>query len=229
MIKKALSDIRETLHRTQKSSILTNGTFFKTGPGDYAAHDRFMGVPVPALRKIAKDHAQLSFSAIQKLIQSKINEERLLALIILVNQYSKSDNEAKKLIYEFYIKNMRYVNNWNLVDASAHLIVGAYLFDKNKKILLTLAKSPILWEKRIAIVSTWYFTRQNEFEYTIKIAIILLSDKHDLIHKSVGWMLREMGKRNETVLIDFLKKYAKKMPRTMWRYATERVSAKDKV
>ena len=210
-----------------EKSVVTDATrsktvFFKTGPGEYAEGDEFIGVAVPNLRKIAKSFATLSLEEITCLITSKINEERLLALIILVNQYQKAPPFKQEELYQFYRDNLHHVNNWNLVDASAHLILGAQLEAKNKDILLTLAKSEIMWERRIAIVATWAFIRKNELDWTFKIATILLQDSHDLIHKAVGWMLREAGKRDEAKLVDFLEHNAQKMPRTMLRYAIEK-------
>ncbi|ACE05723.1 hypothetical protein Aasi_0285 [Candidatus Amoebophilus asiaticus 5a2] len=202
--------------------------FFKTGTGDYAEADEFIGVPVPVLRKIAKTFACISLEEIQQLIQSKINEERLLGLIILVNQYGKAPSESKDKIYLFYLSNLSNVNNWNLVDTSAHLIMGAHLLDKDKDILINLANSNSMWERRIAIVATWYFIRKNNLDWTFKIAEILLNDKHDLIHKAVGWMLREAGKRDQQQLILFLNQYTRLMPRTMLRYAIEKFSEQQK-
>lgn len=196
--------------------------FFKTGSGEYAAHDQFIGVTVPNIRTIAKKFATLSLKDIQTLLASPINEERLLALFILTNQYIKADLQNKEKLYLFYLDNLRYINNWNLVDASAHLIIGAYLFNNHKDLLITLAQSKNLWERRIAIVSTWYFIRQNNVEWTFKIALLLLNDTHDLIHKAVGWMLREAGKRDQDALVIFLDEHAKQMPRTMLRYAIEK-------
>jgi 3-methyladenine DNA glycosylase AlkD len=198
--------------------------FFKTGMGYYAEADEFIGVPVPVLRKIAKTFISLSLEEVQQLMHSKINEERLLALIILVYQYGKASNEFKEKIYLFYLNNLQHINNWNLVDTSAHLIMGAYLIDKNKDILINLAQSNIIWERRIAMVATWYFIRKNELKWTFKIAEILLYDKHDLIHKAVGWMLREAGKKDQNQLILFLNQYTPIMPRTMLRYAIEKFS-----
>jgi 3-methyladenine DNA glycosylase AlkD len=198
--------------------------FFKTGPGDYAADDRFLGITVPDLRKIAKNFKELSMPQIRKLIKSSFNEERLLALLILVHQYQRGSREKKSIIFEFYLKNTKYINNWNLVDASAHYIVGAHLFDQNAALLLKLAESTFLWERRIAIVATWYFIRQNELLWTLKIAKKLIQDDHDLIHKATGWMLREVGKKDEATLISFLNIHGSKMPRTMLRYAIERLS-----
>jgi 3-methyladenine DNA glycosylase AlkD len=204
--------------------------FFKTAPGGYAEHDRFIGVSVPELRKIAKDFSTLSMPELLLLLKSPINEERLLALIIKCNQYKKGNLKQCEVLYKSYLKHLKYVNNWNLVDSSAHLIVGAYLLNNNKDktILSTLAKSEDLWERRIAIVSTWYFIRHYQFDWTIKIAKILLKDSEDLIHKAVGWMLREMGKKDEKVLADFLAQHATLMPRTMLRYAIEKFSPKQR-
>lgn len=202
-----------------ESRRLSNISFFKTGKGEYSEHDQFIGIRVPQLRKIAKDFKNLSLNELQILILSPFNEERLLALIILENQYN-STNEVE--IYNFYIKNIVQVNNWNLVDQSAHNILGRYLFNRNKDLLISFANSKSLWERRIAMVATWYFIRNNHFDYTIKIAEMLLNDSHDLIHKASGWMLREMGKRDRLPLIDFLNKHSSKMPRTMLRYAIEK-------
>lgn len=202
--------------------------FFKTGPGDYAEHDQFLGVPTPRLRDIAKRYRELSSETIVELLQSPINEMRLLALIMLVDRYQKGRSSAQEEIFQLYCDHMPHINNWNLVDASAHHIIGAHLHSQDKSLLLELASSKIMWKRRIAIVSTWYFIRKNEFEWTVKIAEKLLNDKHDLIHKSVGWMLREMGKREENYLIRFLHQYASQMPRTMLRYAIEKLNDEQK-
>lgn len=206
----------------EKSSI-----YFKTGVGEYAEHDQFIGVKTGVLRSIAKAYHGLTLQEIQALIESPINEKRLLALYILVNQYQKGPFD-KETCYQFYIKNLRYINNWNLVDASAHWIVGAHLFHGDKEPLLTLAQSEIMWERRVAIVATWYFIRNDSLQWTTNLAERLLNDKHDLIHKAVGWMLREVGKRNQQVLIEFLERYANTMPRTMLRYSIERLSAEQR-
>ncbi len=201
----------------------TTRRFFKTGVGDYAEHDQFIGVSNPVLRSIAKEFHTLSISEIQTLIESPVNEKRMLALFILVNQYRKGPFD-KETCYQFYIKNLAHINNWNLVDASAHWIVGAHLMHGDKKPLLTLVKSEIMWERRVAIVATWYFIRHDSLEWTIKLAELLCHDRHDLIHKAVGWMLREAGKRDQNVLIGFLEQYANTMPRTMLRYSIEKLS-----
>ena len=216
-----ISDIRQQLQKIKTFSEEECARFYKTGAGEYAEHDRFLGISVPNLRKIAKQNDLLTWPNIQTLIESPFNEERLLALLILVNRFQKNKSE-QHVIYNFYLKNIKQVNNWNLVDASAHWIMGAYLFLKNKTILTTLSKSSVLWERRIAIVATGYFIRQNELTPTIKISTLLLHDENDLIHKAVGWILREMGKRDMSRLIYFIEKHAHTMPRTMLRYAIEK-------
>lgn len=200
--------------------------FFKTGKGEYGEGDEFYGIKVPVSRQIAKQFKALSSAEIQELLNSKVHEERLIALFILTEQYRKSDEEKKKSIFDFYLKNTKRVNNWDLVDLSAERVIGAYLFEKEKKILFKLAKSKNLWEKRIAIMSTFHFIKNNTFDTTFEIADILLEDEHDLIHKAVGWMLREIGKRNLKAEEDYLKKHYKKMPRTMLRYAIEKFPEK---
>lgn len=198
--------------------------FFKTGPGEYAEHDQFIGVSVPQLRRIAKQFQNNVLSDICELLHSNINEEGLLALFILICQYEKADSAQKKNLYQFYCDNLLHINNQNLVDSSAYHIVGNYLYDKDREFLFELAQSNNLWKRRIAIVATFFFIRNNDISSTIQIVQILISDSHDLIHKAVGWMLREVGKRNKCVLITFLKKHKHEMPRTMFRYAIERLS-----
>lgn len=196
--------------------------FFKTGPGEYGEGDIFLGIDVPTSRKIAKEFQNLKLIEIEELIKSKNHEERFIALLILILQYREKDEDEKKSIYNFYLKNTKHINNWDLVDVSAHHIVGDYLYDKEKRVLFKLAKSKNLWEKRIAIISTFNYIRKNRFIETLKISEILLNDDHDLIHKAVGWMLREVGKKDLKAEENFLKKHYKKMPRTMLRYAIER-------
>lgn len=215
-----------------KAKILAR--FFKTGKGEYGYGDVFLGIMVPQQRLLAKKYSQLPLGDIQKLLSSKIHEHRLTALFILINQYQeikKYKNEKikkrkLKTIFDFYLKNTRNINNWDLIDLSAPSIIGHYLLTRDRKILHKLAKSKSLWERRIAILASFYFIRSGEFDDTLKIAEILLNDKHDLIHKAVGWMLREVGKRNQAAEEKFLKKYYKKMPRTMLRYAIEKFDAK---
>ena len=199
--------------------------FFKTGRGEYGEGDIFLGIKVPEQRKVAKRHPNLSLREIQELLLSKVHEHRLTSLFILIDKYKKSDEKGKKEIFNFYLKNTRNINNWDLIDLSAPKIVGNYLLDKPRKILYKLAKSKNLWERRISILSTAAFIVNEEYRDTLKISGILLNDKHDLIHKGVGWMLREVGKRvSQEKEEEFLKKHYKKMPRTMLRYAIERFS-----
>lgn len=196
--------------------------FFKTGPGGYGEGDKFLGLSVPMLHEFSKQFLTLSIRDISVLLESKLHEERLVGLLILVKQYKKADMTTQKKICAFYLKNAKRINNWDLVDSSAHHIVGHYLSDKNKAVLYRLAKSTNLWERRIAIVSTWYFIRQNQLDDTFKISKLLLNDNHDLIHKASGWMLREAGKRDLKKQEKFLKMHYQKMPRTMLRYAIEK-------
>jgi 3-methyladenine DNA glycosylase AlkD len=196
--------------------------FFKTGPGEYGEGDIFLGITVPELRRLATSYQAITLMEVTQLLRSTIHEERLLALLILVRTYARGDEHAQKRIYELYLKNTRYVNNWDLVDASAEHIVGAFLMGRSKKSLYALARSSDLWERRIAIMATFHFIKRNEFAETLKIARMLLSDKEDLIHKAVGWMLREVGKRHPQTEERFLKEHYKEMPRTMLRYAIER-------
>lgn len=199
-----------------------HAAFFKTGPGEYAEHDQFLGVTTPILRILARSLDQLSLKDLSQVIASPYNESRLLALLILVKQYNKATLEEKNRIFQFYQDNLQHINNWNLVDSSAHLILGAHLETSDKTLLLDLAKSKVLWERRVAIVATWHYIKKGDFEWTFKIAKMLLNDPHDLIHKATGWMLREAGKKDIKKLITFLDEHAKKMPRTMLRYAVEK-------
>ena len=208
------------LANKEKAEILQR--FFKTGPGEYGEGDVFIGVKVPDLRKVAKDFRDIAIKDVIILLESAIHEERLLALLILVSKYVKGNETAKKEIYKLYLNKTKYINNWDLVDVTAQHIVGAYLMDKNKAPLYSLVRSEDLWERRIAIMATFYFIRNERYEDTLKIAKILLSDKEDLIHKAVGWMLREIGKKNMVAEEAFLKQHYKKMPRTMLRYAIEK-------
>ena len=198
--------------------------FFKTGKGEYGERDIFLGIKVPEQRKVADKFRELSLENIAELLNSKIHEYRMTALFILIKQYQKADECEKKIIFNFYLKNIKDINNWDLVDLSAPKIVGDYLLDKPRDVLYKLARSKNLWERRIAIISNWIIIRNNEFDDTLKIAKILLNDKHDLIHKAVGWMLREVGKRDQKIEEEFLQKYYLKMPRVMLRYAIEKFS-----
>ena len=217
------SDIKKGLRIYANENKVSNyQRFFKTGPGQYGEGDKFLGVTVPNIHIVAKKFSSATFDDLKKLLESPFHEERMVALFILVEQFEKGNEECRKKIFTFYLKNRKGINNWDLVDSSAHKIVGAYLTDKPKDILYKYAKSRNLWDRRIAIISTFYFIRQNSFEDTIAISEILLNDEHDLIHKAVGWMLREMGKRDIKILEEFLKKHYKNMPRTMLRYSIEK-------
>ncbi len=204
----------------EKAQVLQG--FFKTGPGEYGEGDIFLGVVVPDARKVAKEFQRTSLSEIITLLKSTIHEERLLALFMLVSAYTRGDDDLKKKIYSLYLKNTKYINNWDLVDLSAPNIVGAYLLDKSRMPLYAFARSKDLWKRRIAILATFQFIKHNDFDDTFGIAKILLTDDHDLLHKAVGWMLREVGKRSLPAEERFLKRHYKKMPRTMLRYSIER-------
>lgn len=196
--------------------------FFKTGKGEYGEGDQFLGIRVPNIRKVARQFKQLSLTETEKLLHSKYHEERLCALIIMTNRAKKADPEEQQQLYELYLKNMKYINNWDLVDTSAEHVVGRYLIENDRSVLYTLAQSGNLWERRIAIMSTFHFIKNDEFADTLAIEEILLSDEHDLIHKASGWMLREVGNRDIDVEEKFLNKYIQQMPRTMLRYAIEK-------
>lgn len=200
--------------------------FFKTGPGEYGEGDHFIGIRVPVLRKLAKEYQALPIKKAETLLQSSVHEQRQLALFILLLIYKKADEPVKKQIYDLYLKNTAYINNWDLIDVSAEHIVGAYLWDRSKKPLFNLAQSNSLWERRIAILSTFHYIKKEIFEETLKISKILLHDKEDLIHKAVGWMLREVGKRHLPTEETFLKSHYHDMPRTMLRYAIEKFPEK---
>lgn len=209
------------LKNPEKAKILRR--FFKCEKGKYGAGDKFLGIVVPEQRKIVKKYYQIvRIKELEKLLKSKFHEARLTALLMLVEKFSQADKKTRNQIYKVYLKNTKYINNWDLVDLSAPKIVGGYLLDKDRKILYRLAKSKNLWEKRIAVLATFMFIREKDFTDAIKIAEILLKDNHDLIHKAVGWMLREIGKRNLEAEEKFLRKYYKTMPRTMLRYAIEK-------
>ncbi len=227
-----LRDLKEGLRKlASPEKAKASAWFFKTGPGQYGEGDQFIGVTVPEQRQVAKKFKDLPLTDVEQLLKSPIHEERLVAIIILVDQFQKADENlpagrlAQKEIYDFYLANTDRINNWDLVDASAEYIVGAYLLDKPREILYKLAKSENLWERRIAMVATFEFIKNGDSSDALKIAQLLLTDKHDLIQKAVGWMLREVGKRcSEKDLTDFLDKHARAVPRTTLRYAIERFS-----
>lgn len=203
--------------------------FFKTGKGQYGEGDKFLGIRVPVLRAQAIKYKNTSLKEIQRLLKSPFHEERLFALLLLVQKFTKSNAEGRTAIFDLYLKNTRYINNWDLVDISAHHIAGVYLENKSRQILYDLSGSKILWERRIAMMATFHFIRNNQFADTLKISRLLLGDGEDLIHKAVGWMLREIGKRNPVVEKEFLKMHYQWMPRTMLRYAIEKFPQRERL
>ncbi|HLC93152.1 MAG TPA: DNA alkylation repair protein [archaeon] len=216
------------MQNPKKAKILQR--FFKTGKGEYGEGDVFLGINVPQTRAVAKKFSGIARLDLEKLIESKVHEERLCGFLILVNKFQKGDGQEKKNIFDFYIAHAQSANNWDLVDLSADKICGAFLFGKDASLLYSLAKSENIWERRIAMVSTFAFIKKREFKHTFRISELLMGDSHDLIHKAAGWMLREAGKRGgEKELTEFLEKHASKMPRTMLRYAVERMPPKQRV
>ena len=203
--------------------------FFKTGPGEYGEGDRFLGIRVPVTRKVARKHRGTPLRTMLSLLKSRYHEERLLAVLMMVDAFQRRDEATRKTIYEAYLDHATYVNNWDIVDSSAHKIVGAWLWDQSKaarKILHELANSEVLWERRIAVIATFYFIDKGDFKDSLRLARNLLKDQHDLIHKAVGWMLREIGNRDREAETAFLDKHYKRMPRTMLRYAIEKYPEK---
>jgi 3-methyladenine DNA glycosylase AlkD len=196
--------------------------FFKTGPGEYGEGDVFVGVSVPELRRLAREFQDLPAREVGALLKSVVHEERAAALLILVRRYPRGDRKEQERIYKLYMDHLRYINNWDLVDVSAEHVVGAFLKNKSKRPLYHLSRSKNLWERRVSILATFHYIKGNEFAETLKIAEMLLTDEEDLIHKAVGWMLREVGKRDLATEERFLKKHYRTMPRTMLRYAIER-------
>ena len=196
--------------------------FFKTGPGEYGEGDIFIGINVPTLRTVSREFRSLPLEEIESLLNSPIHEERHLALMILVLQVAKCDDAHRRIVFDSYMQNTNFINNWDLVDCSAPHVVGGFLMDKSRKPLFRLTKSKSLWERRIAIVSTQYFIRHDDFADTLAICEKLLNDKEDLIHKAAGWMLREVGQKDQVVLEAFLDQHGTVMPRTMLRYAIEK-------
>lgn len=221
----SIDNLYQKLQHLRMTSTYDATRFFKTGPGSYSAHDKFAGIKNPTLRQLAKEFSKLSFDDISLLLNSEYNEYRFLSLCVLTNRYKKSDSVMRDEIYSFYMKHIDRVNNWNLVDTSAHLIVGAHFHSGKVSVdaLEVLCASDVLWHRRIGIVATWYLIRNNSVDITFHLAKQLFKDKHDLMHKAVGWMLREAGKRDEQKLRNFLNVYAASMPRTMFRYAIEKL------
>ena len=221
--------ISQTLKELANPAIAEHSQrFFKTGKGEYGEGDRFLGIRVPILREQAKKYQEIALTEIQLLLKSSFHEERLCALLLLVRKFAKGNEAEKATIYNLYLNNTKYINNWDLVDSSAHQIAGAYLESKDKQTLHELAQSDSLWERRIAIMSTFHFIKKNQFEDALAISQKLLKDQEDLIHKAVGWMLREIGKRDLEIEKAFLRAHYKQMPRTMLRYAIEKFPAPER-
>jgi 3-methyladenine DNA glycosylase AlkD len=210
----------QTLGSPENARLLQR--FFKTGPGEYGEGDVFLGIRVPTLRKLIRDYQDLPLAEITELLCSRFHEARLLALLLLVHAYQRGDDHQREQIYTLYLQHTRFINNWDLVDTSAEPIVGRQLWQRSKQPLYALARSELLWERRIAIMATFHYIKQGEFNETLQIAQRLLCDPADLIHKAVGWMLREVGKRDQLTEEAFLRRHYKIMPRTMLRYAIER-------
>ena len=225
MLQQIKKELR-ALANPKKAKVLAG--FFKTGKGEYGEGDIFLGIAVPETRKVAKKFTNLSLADVGKLLHSPVHEERLASLFVLINKYNKGSKTEKKDIFDFYMQNAKSVNNWDMVDLSAAKIAGNYLLDKDKAVLYRLAKSKSVWERRIAIISTYEFIRNRQFDDTFKIAGLLLNDRHDLIHKAVGWMLREVGKRDQAAEEKFLKEHLRQLPRTTLRYAIERFDEKSR-
>ncbi len=219
----ALLPVQKALRALASPETATNlQRFFKTGPGQYGEGDVFLGIKVPPLRALAKQHPDADLDTVNTLLGSRYHEERLFALLLLMQFYQRAEEEHRIAAYDLYLGNTHRINNWDLVDLSAPRIVGRHLQDRPRKILYQLARSPLLWERRIAIIATAWFISLDDFDDTLRIAEILVQDEHDLMHKAVGWMLREVGKRDQDVEEDFLTQHYHNMPRTMLRYAIER-------
>lgn len=202
--------------------------YFKTGPGEYGEGDIFLGITVPVVRKIVKRYRTLSLADLEKLLASKDHEVRLAALMILVAQYERGDELLRREIFDLYLRNTRHINNWDLVDCSCREIVGAHLKSRSRKLLTKLANSESLWERRIAMISTMPFVWERDTSDALRIAEILLDDKHDLIHKATGWVLREVGDADRTILLQFIRKHYDRIPRTALRYAIEHFPAAER-
>ena len=223
---KTITNKLQALSDAEKREIFPK--FFKAGKGEYGEGDRFLGVTVPNIRAIAKLHKDISIEEIRELIQSEWHEVRLCALIIMVEKSKKKDEALRKELFNLYLSQTKRINNWDLVDLSCRFIIGEYLLDKSRDILYQLAQSPLLWDNRIAIVSTYAFIRKGQLEDTYALSDLMMQHPHDLMHKAIGWMLREAGKRDPERLYDYVMSHRADMPRTMLRYAIEKFSPKER-
>ena len=223
---KTITNRLQALSDAEKREIFPK--FFKAGKGEYGEGDRFLGVTVPNIRAIAKLHKDISIEEIRELIQSEWHEVRLCALIIMVEKSKKKDEALRKELFNLYLSQTKRINNWDLVDLSCRFIVGEYLLDKSRDILYQLAQSPLLWDNRIAIISTYAFIRKGQLEDTYALSNLMMQHPHDLMHKAIGWMLREAGKRDSERLYDYVMSHRADMPRTMLRYAIEKFSPKER-
>lgn len=215
-VRQALDEVAEPERRDHLQR------YFKTSKGEYGEGDRFRGVRVPMVRKVAKQFRDIDLMIVVKLLRSPYHEDRLTSLLIMIDKFDRGDAKLQNQIFQLYLDNTTHINNWDLVDTSAPQVVGAYLQEKDREILINLAKSGVIWERRIAMLSTYHFIKQDEFKDALRIADLLLTDKEDLIHKAVGWMLREIGNRDRQTEEEFLKPRYNQMPRTMLRYAIEK-------
>jgi 3-methyladenine DNA glycosylase AlkD len=223
----------EPLHaRLQKLALPSEAKFlqryFKTAPGEYGAGDQFIGIRVPVLRGLAREFRSLPLGGVTTMLRSRIHEERLLALLMLADAYQRADETGRAAIFGLYLKHLDHINNWDLVDTSAPHIVGRHLAERSRAVLFRLARSENLWRRRVAMLATFYFIRRDDFADALRLAELLRGDEHDLMHKAVGWMLREIGKRDVAVLKQFLRRHAAFLPRTMLRYAIEKLSERER-
>jgi DNA alkylation repair enzyme len=225
-ITKTITSELQALTNAEKREIFPR--FFKAGKGEYGEGDRFLGVTVPNIRAIAKLHKDISIEEIRELLQSEWHEVRLCALIIMVEKSKKKDEALRKELFNLYLSQTKRINNWDLVDLSCRFIIGEYLLDKSRDILYQLAQSSLLWDNRIAIVSTYAFIRKGQLEDTYALSDLMMQHPHDLMHKAIGWMLREAGKRDSERLYDYVMSHRADMPRTMLRYAIEKFSPKER-
>ena len=219
---------QQLIDLSNKDKAKTLSSFFQTKEGQYSHGDVFLGVTVPQIRNVVAPYKSLTLNEVSKLLQSELHECRFAALVILVNQFKKANDTERENIYNFYLSHTRYINNWDLVDVSCHKIVGPWLIDKDRTPLYDLAKSDWLWDQRIAIVSTYAFIRNNDFEDTLRLSEYFMNHPHHLINKACGWMLREVGKRDLATLRMFLNEYAPHMPRVMLRYSIEKLSEEER-